>query len=110
MREIKFRVWDGVQFHYFNALSGLYGIIPKSVEQFTSIYDSIRSDDYPEGRPIYEGDILNTIGSPVIFELGQFGITIEYDSLVIPLSDMNLDTIEVIGNMHENPELLNREQ
>ena len=54
-----------------------YEVDPETVGQYTGLKDSKRTAEYPEGQPIYEGDILqNRIGSNntwiVMFEDGSF--------------------------------------
>lgn len=64
MREIKFRAWDGVQYHYGGFSIHATGKIEKtvfvreiiSVEQFTGLHDKNGLTD------IYEGDILSLSG------------------------------------------------
>ncbi len=108
-RVIKFRAWDGRRFHYFTALSGLYGVIAEHVEQFTGLHDK-------NGKEVYEGDIVRFRGgkkpkngerplciSVCVFNKGMFTVekntSIMHDHTVLRIS-------EVIGNIHENTELL----
>lgn len=35
-------------------------VIPKTIGQFTGLYDSKRTEEYPNGQPIYEGDIIKS--------------------------------------------------
>lgn len=83
-------------------------VIPKTVGQFTGLTDK-------NGRKIFEGDIVNglfcfglILKSVVHFKDGVFGIVTEY--MGAKRFD-GFNTIcnvefEVIGNIHDNPELL----
>ena len=120
MREIKFRIWDGETKEYVKdgwtygfriyANRNIQGPDPlgEIFEQFTGLKDK-------NCKEIYEGDIcrivryngeLQTAGD-IFFDKGAFRITNGYavadtDSL----GRFKADIVEVIGNIHENPELL----
>lgn len=104
--ELKFRIWDEKAKVFFPiefGTSRLEGMssqeINKQVEQYTGLKDK-------NGTEIYEGDFLRFIGkilTPVTFQdaeyiAGQFALSPQ-----APRSD---EVFEVIGNIHENPELL----
>lgn len=108
MREIKFRAWDGRNMHKVCRL-GMHGystdlwspsIVPDTrttakltFMQFTGLHDK-------NGNEIYEGDIF-----------GWMGGYIEKVFWDDEISGWNIDksasqTGEVIGNIYDNPELL----
>ena len=117
MRKIKFRAWDKI-INNIKLLSGfnfpnlynidLYGILNQSCRmmkndiilmQYTGLKDK-------NGKEIYEGDILDTTQSgkcKVVFTEGCFFMDFIHSRFPICTNDYE---IEVIGNIHENPELL----
>lgn len=116
MRELKFRAWDGTQMlteENFDFVVSAYDSIIKldeygwtehgvdCVEQYTGLKDR-------NGKEIYENDILEDgSGEPleywvVRFEDGKFiGSTQGVDEDIFELTDL-----EIIGNIHENGDLL----
>lgn len=124
MREIKFRVWDNIAKKYIDgryvSISGL-GLLHVAkriikncfrpphtrknpwfiVEQFTGLRDK-------NGTEIYEGDILiDDTGEPIEYWVVKFseGSFIgECAGVAEPLFE--LTQLEVVGNIHENPELV----
>ena len=121
MRELKFRAWDkqekqmmkvsaislenkeiGVKdfrtYHFFRI---------KNIElmQYTGLKDK-------NGTEIYEGDVIKVERDGIIYRVewihGGFGLEPRYNSPFYPrLGNVELrEKIEVIGNIHENPELL----
>jgi len=128
MRAFEFRAWNKSEKRMHNNIE-TYGItqdidenIPFSeilewanyiVMQFTGIVDCKRTDKYPEGQQIYEGDIVKrTSMAPggvdfmgkVVFDEGQFWIVNRENTDSVPLFD-EIDIFEVIGNVFENSTL-----
>ena len=95
-------------------------VIPETVGQYTGLTDK-------NGTKIFEGDIVATKyklgrGGYYVFEvyynenLCQFALTINSGSYTknkqydwLQLTSLKANKVEIIGNIHDNPELLNNE-
>lgn len=92
-------------------------VLPETVGQYTGLTDK-------NGKKIFEGDIVSTKyklgrGGYYVFEvyynenLCQFALTINSGSYTknkqydwLQLTSLKANKVEVIGNVHDNPELL----
>ena len=128
MREYKFRAWDETEKHMYNwgnlinqNLKNIFTITEQCgyiLMQYTGLHNQ-------NGKEIYEGDIIEFsydmfVGNfdtfvakgKVVFEEGAFYVEVFENERTTKdetylLYSINLDTIEVIGNIYENKELLN---
>ncbi|WP_170019229.1 YopX family protein [Campylobacter sp. RM16190] len=118
MREIKFRVWDKEKkkltddfyFHEFTDVNCFFseGCCAFSLDdvifmQYTGLKDK-------NGVEIYEGDIIKKIGDIKTYSIVFDGVLAAYlmddGTGGYGLNQMLLRDFEVIGNIYENPELL----
>ena len=102
-RKYKFRAWDGKQMDndpecYAGDMGDSLNLVlddsSRHLMQFTGLLDK-------HSKEIYEGDIVENLGEIVWdTEFALFTVGTE------PLSDIALDTLEIIGNIYENGDLL----
>ena len=124
MREIKFRgksenngewLYGGIEINVQKHFAIIYdertpydneySVIPESVGQYTGLNDK-------HGKEIYEGDVVqyhpaaNAGVGRVVYEGSGFYVIDEFNGL---LDDFATLGIEVIDNIHDNPELIEGE-
>ena len=108
-----FLIIDGAlnydELDYYQPSFSTYDVVSETVGQYTGLTDK-------NGNKIFEGDIVHCVSKfdsadmVVIFECGQFRMILvenyhEYQTN-IGYYDINCFTKEVIGNIYDNPELL----
>lgn len=127
MRIIKFRAWDGWSMIMNIAIGRHFGDIKNACNTVIQIddgdtwvleeqqslvpmqYTGLKDKNDVE---IYEGDICDfefvtgNCNCEIIFANGAFGINRNFGSFG-PLSSFLLNCVSVVGNIYENPELLN---
>lgn len=135
-REIKFRVWDNkLKRYWFKSDDytnvdkiGYYGDYYRSLVEdfFNSFFDVQEFDRFvleqytglkdKDGKEIYEGDIIQLKGSPYVYciewfdyywSINDYGKLGYQDYEPQPLNHCVYESSKVIGNINENPELLN---
>jgi len=128
----KFRVWckdrneweshstclrsDGQLLHLDNGRIMPLGKDNHVVEFYTGLHDSKRTAEYPEGQPIYEGDVVRRTCDLVGAEDDGFIGIVKYQCAAFYLESLDgkdgrylwddVQELEVICNIHDNPELI----
>ncbi len=120
-RDIKFRAWNKKKNCFANFMINLYGVFfwddhlgvwygEKTSEfsnyeimQYTGLDDSV-------GREIYEGDILfDRVENDYCYvTITDGNATMNYSTWTCDLSE-KCDCCEIVGNIYENPELLEKD-
>lgn len=133
MREIKFRAWEIEDKKYYPVIKLWFDPQvgkPDSAELWLSRYaneiadipEQIELEQYTglkdkNGKEIYEGDIVEVCAMKMNGQILYDDVYCAYrivgigeEALNINLGDFDWRMLEILGNIHENPELIGKEQ
>ena len=124
-REIKFRVWGKKEASFIkNCVLKADGSIARPIMKNDYDMSSLNPNDFDinfytglkdsKGVDIYEGDIIEfalslfeSVKGSIEFDYGAFYLKTDHEKYGnVLLANMNFDLVEVIGNIHQNGDLL----
>jgi len=124
MRTIKFRIWNVYEKEMLDDVHFFTDDFTDMLNEFFNYYQNVVDDDEKlifmqytglrdkNHREIYEGDIVrfeNGKLGKIVWSKKDAGFAVKVDGeLVFFDSDIDADNIEVVGNIFENPELLEK--
>ena len=95
-------------------INGMIEVIPETVGQYTGLKDKKRTKEFPDGQPIYKGDIVRHLVTSTPKDMYDDEIVI-YDAASFKYERCNGTVsflewpasacLEVIGNIYQDPEL-----
>lgn len=101
---------DKIAYPFERLVDWVVEVMPETIGQYTGLKDK-------DGAEIYEGDIIRfvpletSINNRVVkFEKGVFKAELTRSGSSITLSNFHESEIKVIGNIYENPDLLEVEE
>lgn len=121
MRELKFRAWNGERMmfrelfdrNWYTSSSDsgkcVRGAMPNDKRTIKVMQSTGRKDE--NGVDIYEGDVIEASGenyAEIMFNFGTFLLrhVNHKGNNGISISDVATDRYKIIGNIHQNPELI----
>ena len=117
MREIKFKVWNTIDKCFVSPKTPVFFACLQEAMNGSKYYKAIQYTSLKDkdGVETYEGDVLASEGecrSVVKFGGGSFCIQhiTKWISPWLPMRGITMYRYSVVGNIYENPELLEGEQ
>ena len=115
MRDLKFRAWNGKSFAYYGIGMPIYNVNRFHVSEYTGMQDKngkdiyendiIHLENWNEHQP-YDSDLPVDEERIVFFKDGAFNL-VSLDGINhCTMSYMNHKFAEVVGNIHQNPDVL----
>lgn len=118
MREIKFRAWDKhekkmiLDIQECQRMYSDYGLCLIDYLEGEKFYEVMQYTGLKDknGKEIYDGDLLKWYGriSPVKYEGSSFGYNPFGGPDKVLISYCKEPDIEIVGNIYENPELIDK--